>query len=136
MEFTVGLQEINRGQISLVGGKAVNLGELTKVDGIIVPTGFCVTTHAFVASMAQSPDVAAAVDRLDALPAGNGAATAQLAASIRRLIEQATVAGAIVESISECRAQGCWKCSLRGSLECDGRGYANRILCWPARELS
>jgi pyruvate,water dikinase len=101
MEFTVGLQEINRGQISLVGGKAVNLGELTKVDGIIVPTGFCVTTHAFVASMAHSPDVAAAVDRLDALPAGNGAATAQLAASIRRLIKQATVAGAIVGSISE-----------------------------------
>ncbi len=68
MEFTVGLQEINRGQISLVGGKAVNLGELTKVDGIIVPTGFCVTTHAFVTFMAQSPDVAAAVESLMPCP--------------------------------------------------------------------
>ena len=55
MEFTVGLQKIDRGQVSLVGGKAVNLGELTKVDGIIVPTGFCVTTHAFVTSWRTRP---------------------------------------------------------------------------------
>lgn len=100
MEFTVDLQDIDRSHVPLVGGKAASLGELAKVDGVIVPTGFCVTTHAFDVLMAHSPDVAAAVNRLDAPPAGNGAATAQLATSIQRLIEQKTVPG-VVESISE-----------------------------------
>lgn len=100
MEFTVGLQEIDRGQVPLVGGKAANLGELTKLDGIIVPKGFCVTTDAFVAFLAQSPDVAAAVDKLDASPTGEEPAT-QLAARMRRRIEQATLPGPVVESISE-----------------------------------
>lgn len=40
------LHEIDRTQVALVGGKAANLGELMRIDGIHVPAGFCVTTEA------------------------------------------------------------------------------------------
>ena len=40
------LTEIDRTMISLVGGKAANLGELTRA-GFAVPPGFCVSTEAY-----------------------------------------------------------------------------------------
>ena len=35
--------DLDRGALSVVGGKAANLGELTRA-GLPVPPGFCVTT--------------------------------------------------------------------------------------------
>ena len=37
------LQEIDRTQVALTGGKAAQLGELSRIDGVRVPAGFCVT---------------------------------------------------------------------------------------------
>ena len=42
--FVLDFQEIEKGQLSLVGGKGLNLGELSNIQGIQVPEGFCVTT--------------------------------------------------------------------------------------------
>jgi len=36
------LKEVGKTQLSLVGGKGLNLGELTKIQGVQVPEGFCV----------------------------------------------------------------------------------------------
>ncbi|HKN64772.1 MAG TPA: PEP/pyruvate-binding domain-containing protein [Gemmatimonadaceae bacterium] len=41
------LEQIDKTQSSVVGGKAVHLGELSRIDGIRVPPGFCVTTLAY-----------------------------------------------------------------------------------------
>jgi pyruvate,water dikinase len=38
--YVVGLQEIDRTQAALVGGKAAQLGELSRREGIRVPAGF------------------------------------------------------------------------------------------------
>ena len=40
-------QEINKDHHMLVGGKGVKLGELSKVDGVRIPDGFCMTTEIF-----------------------------------------------------------------------------------------
>jgi phosphohistidine swiveling domain-containing protein len=40
------LREISKEDVSLVGGKGANLGELTKL-GVFVPEGFCITVHAY-----------------------------------------------------------------------------------------
>ncbi len=40
------LADIDRTMISQVGGKAANLGELTRA-GFAVPQGFCVSTEAY-----------------------------------------------------------------------------------------
>ena len=42
--YVLDLDEIDRTQVAIVGGKGANLGELTRIDGITVPAGFCVTT--------------------------------------------------------------------------------------------
>ena len=41
------LHEIDQTQVAIAGGKGALLGELSRIDGIRVPAGFCVTTGAF-----------------------------------------------------------------------------------------
>ncbi len=38
--LVLGFQEIDKTQILLVGGKGLNLGELSKIEGIQVPKDF------------------------------------------------------------------------------------------------
>ncbi|WP_433798490.1 phosphoenolpyruvate synthase [Actinomycetospora sp. CA-084318] len=64
MTYVLDLREIDRSRTGEVGGKAVNLGELTRVPGVRVPPGSCVTTTAFRRVLAGSPDLA---DRIAAL---------------------------------------------------------------------
>jgi len=105
MEVTVRLGEVDRNQVALVGRKAANLGELTKVAGVVVPAGLCVTTHAFAALVAGTPEISAAMDQLDVTPLGEGDRTAVLSTKIRSLIEQAAVPDALVASISALLAE-------------------------------
>src|SRR3954470_15950019 len=56
----LGLDEVGRTDIAVVGGKGANLGELARIDGISVPPGFCVTTAAFRRA-AMPADVATAI---------------------------------------------------------------------------
>ena len=45
--YVLGFQEIDRTKLMLVGGKGANLGELSRIEGIRVPDGFCISTEAF-----------------------------------------------------------------------------------------
>jgi rifampicin phosphotransferase len=42
--YVVGFQEIDQTHAAIVGGKGAHLGELSRIEGIRVPAGFCVTT--------------------------------------------------------------------------------------------
>ena len=44
----LGFREIDKTMLAKVGGKGANLGELTKIEGINVPEGFCISTEAFI----------------------------------------------------------------------------------------
>ncbi len=46
--YVLGLQEVDEMQVAVVGGKGAHLGALSRIDGIRVPAGFCVTTDAFL----------------------------------------------------------------------------------------
>ena len=48
--YVLGFQEIDQTQVAVVGGKGAHLGELSRIEGIRVPAGFCVTTDAFSGS--------------------------------------------------------------------------------------
>ena len=50
----LGLEEIDQTMVDVVGGKGANLGELSRIEGILVPAGFCVTTDAFRRIMEQA----------------------------------------------------------------------------------
>jgi phosphoenolpyruvate synthase/pyruvate phosphate dikinase len=97
-------QEIDQKQIALAGGKGARLGELSRIDGVRVPDGFCVTTDAFRRIMADAPSIDDRLDRLSRLPPDDRAAIRALSAEIRRTLEgiviPADLAAAIVRALA------------------------------------
>ena len=67
--YVLGFHEIHQAQVVLVGGKGAHLGELSRIEGIRVPAGFCVTTEAFQRILSEAPAVHDMLDRLSADPA-------------------------------------------------------------------
>ena len=68
--YVLGFEEIDRTQVAVVGGKGAHLGELSRIEGIHVPAGFCVTTDAFRRIMAEAPSIDDRLDRLSAAEPG------------------------------------------------------------------
>ncbi len=60
--YVVDLRDIDETRIAVVGGKGAHLGGLSRIEGVRVPDGFCVTTDAFRRAMADVPSLD---DRLD-----------------------------------------------------------------------
>jgi rifampicin phosphotransferase len=85
--YVLGLDEIDKTQVALVGGKGANLGELSRIEGIRVPAGFCVTTNAFRLIMTAAPGIDASLDRLSRLDPDDRAAIRTLSAELRRAVE-------------------------------------------------
>src|SRR5207253_10381570 len=83
----LGFQEIDQTQVAIVGGKGAALGELSRIEGIRVPTGFCVTTDAFRRIMAEAPSIDERLDRLSRLNPDDRVAIRTLSAEIRRTLE-------------------------------------------------
>ncbi|MEJ8278205.1 phosphoenolpyruvate synthase [Pseudonocardia spirodelae] len=80
------LAAIGRDHVGEVGGKAAHLGELTRIPGVTVPPGFCVTTHAFAAAVAGAPGLDGLLARLGAADPADRAAIATASAEVRALI--------------------------------------------------
>jgi phosphoenolpyruvate synthase/pyruvate phosphate dikinase len=85
--YVLGFQEIDQTQVALVGGKGAHLGELSRIEGIRVPAGFCVTTDAFRRIMAEAPSIDDRLDRLSRLNPDDREAIRTLSAEIRRTLE-------------------------------------------------
>src|SRR5256714_409790 len=85
--YVLGFQEIDQTQVAIVGGKGAQLGELSRIEGIRVPAGFCVTTDAFRRIMAEAPSIDERLDRLSRLNPDDREAIRTLSAEIRRIIE-------------------------------------------------
>src|SRR3954470_14507561 len=62
--YVLGFQAIDKTHTAVVGGKGAHLGELSGIEGVRVPPGFCVTTHAFRRIMANAPAIDDRLDRL------------------------------------------------------------------------
>ncbi|MCE3554362.1 phosphoenolpyruvate synthase [Pseudonocardia sp. RS11V-5] len=82
----LGFEQIDRGRIGLVGGKAAHLGELSRIEGVDVPPGFCVTTEAFRRVTAGVPAFEDRLDRLSRVDPADGKAIAALSAEIREVV--------------------------------------------------
>jgi pyruvate,water dikinase len=85
--YVLGFQEIDQTQVAIVGGKGAHLGELSRIEGIRVPAGFCVTTDAFRRVMVEASSIDEQVDRLSRLNPDDREAIRALSAEIRRTIE-------------------------------------------------
>src|SRR5438445_11472026 len=85
--YVLGLREIDQTQVEVVGGKGAHLGELSRIQGIRVPAGFCVTTHAFRRIMEDALSIDDRLDRLSHLNPDAREAIRTLSAEIRRTLE-------------------------------------------------
>jgi rifampicin phosphotransferase len=85
--YVLGFREIDQTQVAVVGGKGANLGELSRIEGIRVPAGYCVTTDAFQRIMADAPSITDQLDRLSRLKPDDRESIRALSAEIRRTLE-------------------------------------------------
>jgi pyruvate,water dikinase len=102
--YVLSFQEIDQTQVALVGGKGAHLGELSRIEGVRVPAGFCVTTEAFRRIMVEAPSIDERLDRLSRLNPDDRDAIRMLSAEIRRTLEGITIpddlAAAITRSVA------------------------------------
>jgi phosphohistidine swiveling domain-containing protein len=97
-ELTLRFDDIDRTSLSIAGGKAANLGELTRV-GLPVPPGFCVTTAAYEV-VAEDAVLEPILDALDETRSDDTTRLAELAAAARASISRTRVPDAVTEAIT------------------------------------
>lgn len=98
--FVLGFRDIDRTKLQVAGGKGANLGELSKIEGIRVPEGFCISTEAFKRIVEETPPVNELLDRLAHLKIGDRDKISELSSKIRRVIEGAAIPPDIHEEIT------------------------------------
>jgi phosphoenolpyruvate synthase/pyruvate phosphate dikinase len=97
--YVLGFEEIDRTDVGVAGGKGANLGELSRLEGVRVPDGFCISTEAFKRVTGAAPAIAGLIDRLAALRAEDRDAIRELSAAIREGIEATAIPEDIREAI-------------------------------------
>ncbi len=98
--YVLDLREIDRTQVAVAGGKGANLGELSRIEGLRVPAGFCVTTEAFRRILAKAPSIDDRLDRLSRLEPDDREAIRELSAEIRGAIEDVAIPGDLAAAIT------------------------------------
>ncbi|GAB3951186.1 rifamycin-inactivating phosphotransferase [Streptomyces sparsus] len=98
--YVLDLREIDRTRVAVVGGKGAHLGELSRLDGVRVPTGFCVTTDAFRRAMADAPSIDDRLDELSRLDPDDREAIRTRSAEVRRTVEGLTLPDDVAAAIS------------------------------------
>lgn len=98
--YVLDFQEIDTTKLALVGGKGANLGELSRIDGISVPEGFCVTTAAYQSIIEQTPALHALLEQLASVTVEDKEKIRELSGQIRSTIEEAAIAQEIEEAVT------------------------------------
>ncbi|MEG3899154.1 phosphoenolpyruvate synthase [Microcoleus sp. SVA1_B6] len=98
--YVLGFQEIDKTKIMVVGGKGANLGELSKIEGIRVPDGYCISTEAFKSIIGETPSINELLDRLSLLKVEDRDKIGELSGEIRRVIEGIAIPQDINEEIA------------------------------------
>ncbi|MGW1355407.1 rifamycin-inactivating phosphotransferase [Streptomyces sp. NPDC002409] len=104
-QYVLDLQKIDGSRIETVGGKGAHLGGLSRIEGIDVPDGFCVTTEAFRLIMARTPSIDDLLDRLARLDPDDREGTRVLGAEIRRAVEETAVPDDVASAITRALAR-------------------------------
>jgi pyruvate,water dikinase len=110
--YVLGFKELDQTQVELVGGKGAHLGELSRIAGVRVPPGFCVTTDAFRRIVAEAPLIDRLLDQLSHLEPDDRDAIRELSSRVRRIILGVAIpddlAGAITHSLAQIGEQAAY----------------------------
>jgi len=103
--FVVGLREVGQAQGAVVGGKGARLGELSRIQGIRVPDGVCVTTDAFRRVLEGAPSLADPLSRLARLDPDDREAIRTSSADVRRILERIVIPDELAAAITRALAR-------------------------------
>ncbi|MGD6891835.1 phosphoenolpyruvate synthase [Bacillus mobilis] len=98
--FVLDFQEIEKTQLSLVGGKGLNLGELTNIQGIQVPEGFCVTTVGYEKAIEQNEELQTLLQQLTKLKKEERSQIGEMSKKIREVIMAVEIPSDVVEAVT------------------------------------
>nr|WP_088327558.1 phosphoenolpyruvate synthase [Bacillus cereus] len=98
--FVLDFQEIEKVQLSLVGGKGFNLGALSNIQGIQVPEGFCVTTVGYEKAIEQNEELQTLLQQLTKLKKEERAQIGEISTKIREVIMAVEIPSDVVEAVT------------------------------------
>lgn len=97
--YTLKFQEIDKTKLARVGGKGANLGELSSINGVVVPDGFCITTDAYKDVVETRGEVKSLLEQLSALDTTEMRRISDLGGKIRNTIENFSIPPMLDEDI-------------------------------------
>jgi rifampicin phosphotransferase len=103
--LVLGFQEMEKTQLLLVGGKGLHLGELSKIQGIQVPEGFCVTTEAYQKALEHNETFHALLDQLTLLKAEDRDKISEISRKIRKIIKEAEIPSEVMNTVTHYLSQ-------------------------------
>ncbi|MED3383894.1 phosphoenolpyruvate synthase [Bacillus subtilis] len=103
--LVLGLHEIEKTQLSLVGGKGLHLGELSKIQGIQVPEGFCVTTVGYQKAIEQNETLQVLLDQLTMLKVEDRDQVGKISRKIRQIIMEVDIPSDVVKAVAQYLSQ-------------------------------
>jgi phosphoenolpyruvate synthase/pyruvate phosphate dikinase len=98
--YVLGFQDIDKTKIMIVGGKGASLGELSMIEGIRIPDGFCISTEAFKRIIGETSSINEFLDQLSHLLVDDRDKISELSGEIRRVIEGIAIPQDINEEIA------------------------------------
>ncbi|MDM5360693.1 phosphoenolpyruvate synthase [Peribacillus sp. ACCC06369] len=103
--YVLELRGIDKTQLLLAGGKGSNLGELSKIHGIQVPEGFCVTTEAYQKALEQNEAFYALLDQLTLLKVEDRGQIGEISRKIRQIIMEMEIPSDVVKAVAHYLSQ-------------------------------
>lgn len=98
--YVLAFREIDKTRQMVVGGKGVHLGELSKMHGIQVPEGFCVTTVGYQKAIEQNETYHALLNRLAVLNAEDRDQIGEISRKIRQTLMEVEIPSDVVKAVS------------------------------------
>ncbi|KZE72399.1 phosphoenolpyruvate synthase [Paenibacillus elgii] len=103
--LVLGFQEMEKTQLLLVGGKGLNLGELSKIEGIQVPEGFCVTTVGYQKAIEQNETYHALLEQLATLKVEDRDQIGEISRKIRQIIMEVEIPSDVAKAVTDYLSQ-------------------------------
>ncbi len=98
--YVLGFKEIDKTKLMTVGGKGLNLGELSKINGIHVPEGFVITTEAYRKAVGNNENLNALLHLLEPLRANEMEKIRDISEKLRSIIEETDVPTDIADAVT------------------------------------
>lgn len=100
-KYVMSFEEIDKTNLMAVGGKGANLGELSRIEGIKVPDGFCITTEAYKKIVEQNAELNQLIEQLSLLKMSDKEKISEKSKQIRRVLEETKLNEEIAEEVKK-----------------------------------